>query len=360
MLSCFVACAETQPVADELLVSWDVVTYAEQYHAQYCSGVCTTQNWTEHGSMTTTTNSAIIDNLTPATTYSFRVSAQATKQDNTPVQSIHTPIVSQTVPLLLPAGLALSVNNTTINALWTPVTGATAYDVWYCTGTCTSDSDWTKNTTTTTRYSITNVTPNTTYQVRVRGTHSTVQGPFSQQQASSNLLQIAGLAAFSPEDTSFDLSWDSVSNATGYTISHRHRIPDGQDSAWSSPTNISTTTNSAQLTSLYPGARYEVLVTALNGSSPIAQSSPLITNTTPSQIIGVSTTPNETEITVTYTAFTPQVTPAGSIQYDVRYRTGSNIWTQINSASQTTQITITSSQTHPTPGLLYTSPSPRD
>ena len=340
----------TQQEADTLAVSWMSVMRADQYQVQYCAGACTTSNWTEEGSETATTNSIRINNLTPAEVYSFRVRAQATKQDNTQVQSAWSSINSLRVDLLKPANLVLtSVNDTTINASWTPVAGATNYDVWRCTGACTNDSDWTKATTTTSRYAITGLSPATMYKVRVRGTHNTVTSPWTEAQASSNVGQVAGFSVDSTTTTTIDLSWNAVSGATGYTARRRHRIPDPQNlggSKWSDYTEVSLQTTSQQFTGLSPGIRYEVSVLALNGSTTIAQSpSNILTSTKPSQATGVSATTgsSNTSLNVSWDAFTiaSGFYPTTSQEYDVRYRTGSNEWTQMDSASQTTSTQLT-------------------
>ena len=340
----------TQQEADTLAVSWMSVMHADQYQVQYCAGVCTTSNWTEEGSETATTNSIRINNLTPAETYSFRVRAQATKQDNTQVQSAWSSIDSLRVELLKPANLVLtSVNDTTINAAWTPVAGATNYDVWHCTGACTNDSDWTKASTTTSRYAITGLTAATMYKVRVRGTHNTAQSPWTEAQASSDVGQVTGFSVDSTTTTTINLSWDAVSGATGYTVRRRHRIVDLQNlggSTWSDYTEASSQTTSHQFTGLNPGIRYEVSVIALNGSTTIAQSPPnILTSTKPSQVTGVSATTgsSNTSLNVSWDAFTiaSGFYPTTSQEYDVRYRTGSNEWTQMDSASQTTSTQLT-------------------
>ena len=334
--------AESQPVAGDVLVSWDAVMNATQYEVQYCSGVCTTQTWTNLGSETSATNSETINNLTPASTYSFRVRASS------PAQSVWSDIQTHTVALIAPVTLALTVSNTTINALWTPVAGATSYDIWHCTGSCTSDSDYTKATSTVTRYSITGITLGATYSVKVRGTYNSVQGLFLEQNVSSSLPQITGLTVSATTSSTISADWDGWTGATGYTVQHRHRIPDPQnpgDIAWSSATNVSRTARSVQLTGLNPSARYELLVTALNSSNtPIAQSSPLITNTEPNQISGVvATAASTTQLNVSWNALTQTsgVEPAGILNYDLRYRTGSNAWTGMNSVTQTTQTQLT-------------------
>ncbi len=77
-------------------------------------------------------------------------------------------------PTAVPAPYGLkskSITSTTINVAWTPVSAATSYEVWYSlTGTISWVSAGTVNQNTTPNFTITGLTPNTTYYVHVVAT----------------------------------------------------------------------------------------------------------------------------------------------------------------------------------------------
>lgn len=149
-------------------LSWDAPNYASTYIVQ--SRVKNTLNW---GGTTVLDNSYSLNNLSPNTTYEFRLRAQCEGglTENTS-SAFSAPIEFTTLPATLGVCAAPQINNITVAAnqisiSWDAVSNGALYFVQFKPQ---SSLNWGGGSTANTQYTWNNLSPNTPYQVRIRTT----------------------------------------------------------------------------------------------------------------------------------------------------------------------------------------------
>ena len=165
-------------------ITWTPVSGATAgYQIQYCAHhatTCTTTSGSDYATNSTTTTQTTknLTSLTSGTTYNIRVRTRRTTSDG-PVYSNWATTSFITKPEnILQSSLTASPQTTSVALDWDDVTGASAYNIHYCTGTCTTSTpespttatnSWrTGATTTTSSKTITGLTTDTAYQFRVQ------------------------------------------------------------------------------------------------------------------------------------------------------------------------------------------------
>lgn len=164
----------------------------------------------------------------------------------------------------VPTGLNISnITNTTANAAWNTVSGATSYKFEYKKST---DQTWTEVTTTNPNYSMTGLTAGTQYNTRVKAVCSSGESTYSAQ---VNFTTTGGgggcgtptnLAVSNITTTTATVTWGAVSGATAYHFQYKL----ASSGTWQQATVYSTTVN---MTNMTPNTTYNVRVRAVCGST---------------------------------------------------------------------------------------------
>lgn len=305
-------------------LSWiDDTDNEDQYRVEYSTdGVAfttagfATASWTGVGLFEAT-------NLTPGTTYWFRVVAANAAGDSPPAVVVAT-TAGQPVAPTAPAAAALSP--TEVRITWGDVARETGYEIERLVG-----STWTRVGTTgpdATAFVDSGLTERTTYSYRIRAANGAGDSAYTGTvSATTDLLGPASLAATSASGSRIDLSWtDRSAVETGYQVEWSS---DGV--AWTttdpSPENATTASIAG---SFAPGTTYHFRVRAVQ--SPYlhvyfysAYASATKTTGFPAAPTGVSVgSPTGSSLQVTWAAV------AGASGYRVeRSPDGTTAWTQV-------------------------------
>ncbi len=235
-----------------------------------------------------TAQNSTITGLTNGTAYEVQVRASNSNgagpwSEAAEAKPISVPARPST-PIVEPGNTKLVVTWTAPADNGRPITG---YDVEYCTGTCTNDSDWDDNSHsgTDTRDEITDLINGTTYRVRVRaindvGGAGLGVGPWSpvRSAAPKALPEAPGLPTLTAGDRKIDVSWSAPTTApgttiTGYGVQYQACAATSDDdtpvcerwAGWRSGSHSGTGTTS-EITSLTNGTEYQVQVRARNAN----------------------------------------------------------------------------------------------
>ncbi len=164
----------------------------------------------------------------------------------------------------VPGGLNISnITNTTANAAWNAVSGATSYKFEYKKA---SDQTWTQVTTSNTNYAMTGLTAGTQYNTRVKAVCANGESTYSAQ---VNFTTTGGgggcgtptnLAVSNITTTTATVTWGAVSGATSYHFQYKL----ASSSTWQQATVSTTTVN---MTNMTPNTTYNVRVRAVCGST---------------------------------------------------------------------------------------------
>ena len=291
----------------QLSVSWTAVTGVRTtngYEVEYS----TASDFTGSSTVQFSTNSGTITGLSSGTEYYLRVRAY----DGDDVEGDWTASVTETTyfaALTQVTGVTLrGLDENRISVSWTAVTNAATYTVEHATmsdfSNATSASVATNSTT------ITGLTADTTYYVRVRAVNDEAVNDMGAWSASANVDTLISPAAV-PEipalsditDTSMLVRWKPATNATGYKVQY------STESDFSSLEVVEVAganTDRTTLTGLDDNTAYYVRVVSVRTGAADSAPGPSITRTTlisaPVQVTGVRSTETlSTQIALAWT-----------------------------------------------------------
>ena len=310
---------------DKLVVSWNTVATATGYELRYKPS---TTNIYETFSGTATPTGTTLENLQPGTLYDIQIRATnggwSTISGTTSGTAPTSPQSPQSLAQV--TGLSLTVESSTqIRAVWNNIPGIQSYQTQFCTGdntACPESGVWTVATSAPVRqgsdkitHPLNNLTPGTTYKIRVRAQAGSSFGRYSAvQTATTRLNKVTGVTA-SAGSTPNELSvaWTAITDATSYVVEYRYRYSAVQ--TWSSH-QPEPTTNSATITGLFAATQYSVRIQAKT-SVTTGEPSDIVngrTSSPPSPTITVVAGSTNTELDVSWTAV------PGATQYTACYR----------------------------------------
>ena len=181
--------------------------------------------------------------------------------------------------LTVPTNIKANVGTVSISLTFSPVSGATSYDILF---------DGRVYNTTKTNYTFSGLTPNSKHTYAVRAKNSNVTGEYSATQTVTTQKVIpetpSGITKKST-DTSVTINWKSVTNATGYDLVFNGKT-------------YSLTTVSKTFTGLGSnvGFRFKVCAKNANGTSPYSTEQTVTTAPKPPTSISATSTTNSVTI----------------------------------------------------------------
>ncbi|MCM1363996.1 MAG: fibronectin type III domain-containing protein [Faecalibacterium sp.] len=214
-------------------LTWNKLANANGYYVQQLNG----KDWknvktiTANGTVTYT-----VPNLTPNTTYKFRVVGYITV-NKTAYKGTASAEVSASLKIATPSAVKLdgSATYNTLKFTWGTVKNVNGYRFEYY-----KDGKWVTKDLTTNSITVTGLAPNTSYQARVRAfVNSNAGTKYSAYTATlttktSALAVPSGFEASSTSNNSISLKWNKSANASGYEVQQN------VNGSWKS---LGTTTN---------------------------------------------------------------------------------------------------------------------
>lgn len=227
-----------------LKLSWAAASGATGYKIEKSTDK---KKWTTVKTVTDT--SYTVTGLNALTTYYFRVTAYA--KTSSTVYGTASSVISAKTVIGTVSGLKVkSATDTSIVYTWTAVKNAKGYKVEYST----DGKKWTAKTTTSTSYTLSKLSANKTYYVRVTAYDSAKKygAASASLKMSTAPTKISSLKVKSTTSNTITLTWAKLSGATGYEVSYS---TDGKK--WSTTT---TTSNSITLKKLSSNKKYQIKV----------------------------------------------------------------------------------------------------
>ena len=234
---------------DSVTVSWNAVANADGYVVQWDddSAFGSASEATISSGSTVTHQ---ITGLTEHTAYYVRVYATRTVSDDGAVSDVASATTELQPPAQVTGLRATAASSTSIDVAWDAAARADGYTViWRVVGT----GSYTEATTTSTSHTITGLTENTMYTVRVQAAR-TGADPGQLSDLATLMLpltppaQVTGVMATAGSSSSIDVSWDAANLADGYTIEWGTASGSYSDDDTSASTSHSITGLSASTT----------------------------------------------------------------------------------------------------------------
>lgn len=253
--------------------SWGSVTNATSYRVDVSLDNFVT-NVVAYDNLQVFTNSVSVTGLNANTSYKIRVRSEANGQvsENSSSQTALTLLSTVTL------NSASGITSTGFTVNWNSVTGATSYKLDVATDSGFNTLVVNNQTVTGTSYSVTGLSANTNYYVRMKAVNGTNDGSYSTTQTNLTLLTTPTLSSATNVTTaSFTANWVSVTGATSY------KLTVSTDLAGNSPVsgynNKTVAGTSDSVTGLSPNTAYYWKVQAVNGTNDSIYSSPSTTTT---------------------------------------------------------------------------------
>jgi len=209
-------------------------------------------------------------NLSPATTFYYKVAAIFNYLDTGSQSSS----VSATTWMVAPTGVnAVSETSSSVKISWNNLTGATAYRI-FREG---NGSAYTEvGTSTSNSYTDTGLPSNVTYTYTVSGYNSKTEGDRSSESTARVILKApTGVTATADSSSSITITWNAVTDATGYHI-YRSDNPSGPYAEINSSVSGTSYTNA----DLSPATTFYYKVSARNSLTSGEQSEAVSATTT--------------------------------------------------------------------------------
>jgi glucose/arabinose dehydrogenase/chitodextrinase len=260
------------------------------YRVERCQGA----NCTTFTQIATPTGTTYTDtNLTPSTSYTYRVRAQDTSTNLSPYSNTSTATTTSgpdTTPPTVPSGLTASaVSTSRIDLAWTASTDNVAvaeYRVERCSGAnCTNFAQ--VGTSATTAFSSTGLTANTTYRFRVRAAdavpnlsaYSAIAPATTLAPDTTRPSAPTGLSAAATGPTQINLTWNASTDNIGVT---GYRVEQCQGSGCTNYVEVAQPTSTTfNTTGLTPSTTYRFRVRAVDAAGNLSTYSSVATQATP-------------------------------------------------------------------------------
>lgn len=263
------------------LASWNAVTGAGSYQLSYKTSSSST--WSNPVNLATT--SYTLNGLSAATTYNVRVSATCSGVVSNFATTSFTTGGGSGTTCGAPGNLTATANSASAADIsWNAASGASYYQLYYKPST---SYYWSSAISVNgTAYTLSGLSANTTYNVRVRticssGTSGFVSSTFTTQSAGggSACATPSGFGLVNVTSTSATIKWNTVNGATGYDL----QIKLSTSSTWMTFQNLPTTV--VQITNMQPGKTYNARVRArCSGANNFSAYTSVLNITTPANV----------------------------------------------------------------------------
>lgn len=181
-------------------------------------------------------------------------------------------------PPLAPTNVEIAQSGTTLTATWDqPYGRATDFAVQWREGTSGAWTDLTRDQSIDVTATVTGITKGETYQVRVATVNDEGTSAYSTPGEIVTLTdpaQVTGLATGAEASTQIPLTWNAAARATSYLVEYK----ESSDGSWS--TSQTVTDLAATVIGLTPSTSYDFRVSAVNGAGTGTPSSTATTETT--------------------------------------------------------------------------------
>jgi uncharacterized protein (TIGR02145 family) len=268
------AAATSSSPASSITVSWNSVSGATGYYIYRSTS--SSGPYTQIG--TSATASYASTGLSAGTTYYYKVAAY--NSSGTGLQSNYTS--AATAPGTPTGVTAAATSSSSITVSWSPVTGATGYNVYRSTAAGGTYSQIATDITSTSYTNGNGLSANTAYYYKVAATNSGgTSAQSSYAAATTGLAAPTNVTATATSSSSITVSWTTVTGAAGYKI-YRSMTFNGDYNEIGSASSTSTTfTNN---TGLAANTIYYYRVAAYNSSGVTgAQSNNVYASTQPAE-----------------------------------------------------------------------------
>ena len=299
--------AVANPEYNQLVLTWDAVDGADHYTVQWGTE---TGTYTDSNSLEITTNTYTITGLTENLDIFIQVRGQPTLGD-AGAWSTEYPTRTTLEPAAAVSGFPIlsPLSSTTMSVTWGAAARADGYRVeWATTSAGLADGSVSSDTTSTNGHTITGLTANTNYWVRITSTRTDATDSLPSGSAQQRTLlappgAITNLSATGIDESEILVNWDDSANATSYVIQWSETS--GDYSASLNTTNQATIAivspatepvSNYSITSLENNKTYYIRVRATRtGGDNSAWPSEVFATTTrepPEQVIGLVLTPS--------------------------------------------------------------------
>ncbi len=334
---------------NQVTISWTPVSGATSYHIYWSttSGV-TPANGTE---IPNATSPYTQTGLTAGTAYYYVVTAENAVGESTPSSQVTaTPTAPPAVPAA-PTGVNATAGTNQVTISWSPVSGATSYNIYWSTSTGVTPANGTEIANVTSPYVHMGLTAGTAYYYVVTAVNSTGESaPSAEVAATPTSTATVPAAPTGVTATAgvneVSLSWTAVSGATSYNI--YWATSTGVTPA--TGTQIANATSPFVQTGLTAGTTYYYVVTAVNSvgegaPSTEASATPTSTPAVPATPTGVTATAGNNQVTISWTAV------SGATSYNIYWSTTAGVTPSTGTAI--TNATSPYVQTGLTAGTTY-------
>ncbi len=234
--------------ATDLKASWSSVDLAERYVVYYRFD--TQSAWSQ---ISTSLTSISIPNAEPGKLCYVKVQSIGKNNAEGECSAIkNITYIPQTKPLI-----TLNNKPNGIRAEWQAIDGTESYMVYYRQ---TGVSSWSSVKTANNYYTLTDITPGTSYSIKVQPIYKDSKGVMSAVSSLTYISQIKPTVTLVNKSNGICAEWNEIADATKYVVSYKAT----SDSSW---TNLETTNLYYTLTGITPATEYSVSVRPVFGSS---------------------------------------------------------------------------------------------
>jgi fibronectin type 3 domain-containing protein len=291
-------------------ITWQAVTGATSYNIYYStSSTVAPGSGTEITGVTSPYN---VPNLTNGDTYYFVVTAVNAVGESAPSATASASLSPPAAPTIT----NVTPGNTQATITWSPVAGATSYNVYYAT---TSGQEQTANGTeitgVTSPYNVPNLTNGNTYYFVVTAVNAVGESaPSAEASASLTPPVVPTGVTATPGNGQVAISWAAVAGAASYNV--YYATTSGQEQT-ANGTEITGVTSPYNVPNLTNGTTYYFVVTAVNVFGESAASSEVSAIPVLPAPTGVTATPGNGQATISWSAVT------NATSYNIYYATTS-------------------------------------
>jgi hypothetical protein len=311
----------TSITAATATVNWGAVSGATGYNLQWKATSSSTWNTVSNIAGT----SSPLTGLSASTSYDYKVQTICSATSSSAYSSVSTFTTSAAAACATPTGLNVTnITGTSATLNWLASPGAASYSLQWRISTTTT---WTLvNNINSTSYNLSSLTPNATYQFRVRtkcGSSYTAYTAISS--FFTGCVNPVAKAATLITSTTADANWNAAAGSTGYNVQYKTAA----SATWTTLTNLSGT--SVGLSSLTPSTAYNYQVQNICSGGVLSAFSSVINFTTSAATSGCGKPTNPSAVPTSNSVLISWTAVSGAVSYTLQRRlNGTTTWTTLS------------------------------